>query len=94
MLYTHVGYVVAILISYVQSKLNCEVLSEENGFEVRWAKAGDTVVIQLVAILGLFHLDFQLLIIVTIIFFNVIVVNICYNIIRKREIYVIWIKWR
>ncbi|GLH12658.1 Protein Skeletor, isoforms B/C [Gryllus bimaculatus] len=31
-----------------QSKLNCEVLWDENAFEVRWAVAGDSVVIQLV----------------------------------------------
>ncbi|XP_046667429.1 protein Skeletor, isoforms D/E-like [Homalodisca vitripennis] len=32
-----------------QSKLNCEVLHEELAFEVRWAVAGDSVVVQLVA---------------------------------------------
>ncbi|XP_028028127.1 protein Skeletor, isoforms D/E isoform X2 [Bombyx mandarina] len=32
-----------------QSKLNCEVLNEEFGFEVRWAIAGDSIVLQLVA---------------------------------------------
>ncbi|KAF6209735.1 hypothetical protein GE061_015484 [Apolygus lucorum] len=32
-----------------QSKLNCEVLSDDLAFEVRWAVAGDSVVIQLVA---------------------------------------------
>lgn len=35
-----------------QSKLNCEVLLEELAFEVRWAVAEDSVVIQLVAKLG------------------------------------------
>ncbi|KAG8288287.1 hypothetical protein J6590_021052 [Homalodisca vitripennis] len=35
-----------------QSKLNCEVLHEELAFEVRWAVAGDSVVVQLVAKLG------------------------------------------
>ncbi|CAH0597568.1 unnamed protein product [Chrysodeixis includens] len=32
-----------------QSKLNCEVLYDELAFEVRWAVAGDSIVIQLVA---------------------------------------------
>ncbi|XP_050536003.1 protein Skeletor, isoforms B/C-like isoform X2 [Daktulosphaira vitifoliae] len=32
-----------------QSKLNCEVLHEPLGYEVRWAIAGDSIVIQLVA---------------------------------------------
>ncbi|XP_039275374.1 protein Skeletor, isoforms B/C isoform X3 [Nilaparvata lugens] len=32
-----------------QSKLNCEVLDDELAFEVRWAVAGDSIVIQLVA---------------------------------------------
>ncbi|CRL07149.1 CLUMA_CG020142, isoform A [Clunio marinus] len=32
-----------------QSKLNCEVLHDELAFEVRWAVAGESVVIQLVA---------------------------------------------
>ncbi|XP_068625418.1 protein Skeletor, isoforms D/E-like [Battus philenor] len=32
-----------------QSKLNCEVLHDELAFEVRWAIAGDSVVLQLVA---------------------------------------------
>ncbi|KAJ8715830.1 hypothetical protein PYW07_010312 [Mythimna separata] len=33
----------------VQSKLNCEVLHDELAFEVRWAVAGDSIVLQLVA---------------------------------------------
>lgn len=32
-----------------QSKLNCEVLYDEMAFEVRWAVAGDSIVLQLVA---------------------------------------------
>ncbi|CAG9794628.1 unnamed protein product [Diatraea saccharalis] len=32
-----------------QSKLNCEVLHDELAFEVRWAVAGDSIVLQLVA---------------------------------------------
>ncbi|XP_060880277.1 protein Skeletor, isoforms B/C [Metopolophium dirhodum] len=32
-----------------QSKLNCEVLHEPLGYEVRWAIAGDSIVVQLVA---------------------------------------------
>ncbi|XP_014365199.2 protein Skeletor, isoforms D/E isoform X1 [Papilio machaon] len=32
-----------------QSKLNCEVLLDELAFEVRWAVAGDSIVLQLVA---------------------------------------------
>lgn len=35
-----------------QSKLNCEVLHDDLAFEVRWAVAGESVVIQLVAKLG------------------------------------------
>jgi hypothetical protein len=35
-----------------QSKLNCEVLWDELAFEVRWAVAGDSVVMQLVSKLG------------------------------------------
>lgn len=37
---------------YLQSKLNCEVLHDELAFEVRWAVAGESIVIQLVAKLG------------------------------------------
>lgn len=36
----------------MQSKLNCEVLHDELAFEVRWAVAGESIVIQLVAKLG------------------------------------------
>lgn len=36
----------------LQSKLNCEVLLDELAFEVRWAVAGDSIVLQLVAKLG------------------------------------------
>ena len=36
-----------------QSKLNCEVLHDELAFEVRWAVAGESVVIQLVSKLGM-----------------------------------------
>jgi len=32
-----------------QSKLNCEILDEAKGFEVRWAIAGKSMVTQLVA---------------------------------------------
>lgn len=35
-----------------QSKLNCEVLYDDLAFEVRWAIAGDSIVVQLVAKLG------------------------------------------
>lgn len=35
-----------------QSKLNCEVLHDELAFEVRWAVAGDSIVLQLVAKIG------------------------------------------
>ena len=35
-----------------QSKLNCEVLDEDMGYEVRWAIAGKSIVTQLVARLG------------------------------------------
>lgn len=36
----------------LQSKLNCEVLYDDLAFEVRWAIAGESIVIQLVAKLG------------------------------------------
>lgn len=35
-----------------QSKLNCEVLYDDLAFEVRWAVAGDSIILQLVAKLG------------------------------------------
>lgn len=35
-----------------QSKLNCEVLWDDLAFEVRWAVAGDSIVLQLVSKLG------------------------------------------
>lgn len=35
-----------------QSKLNCEVLHDPLGYEIRWAIAGDSIVVQLVAKLG------------------------------------------
>lgn len=37
---------------FFQSKLNCEVLWDDFAYEVRWAVAGDSVVLQLVARLG------------------------------------------
>lgn len=40
------------LFSNFQSKLNCEVLYDDLAFEVRWAVAGDSIVLQLVARLG------------------------------------------
>lgn len=39
---------------YLQSKLNCEVLHDDLAFEVRWAVAGESIVIQLVSKLGKF----------------------------------------
>lgn len=36
----------------LQSKLNCEVLYDDLAYEVRWAVAGESIVIQLVAKLG------------------------------------------
>ena len=36
----------------LQSKLNCEILHDDLAFEARWAVAGDSIVIQLVAKLG------------------------------------------
>lgn len=36
----------------LQSKLNCEILYDDLAFEVRWAVAGDSIVLQLVAKLG------------------------------------------
>lgn len=41
------------LIKFFQSKLNCEVLYDDLAFEVRWAVAGESIVIQLVAKLGI-----------------------------------------
>lgn len=40
----------------LQSKLNCEVLLDELAFEVRWAIAGDSIVVQLVAKIGNYHI--------------------------------------
>ncbi|CAH2058944.1 unnamed protein product, partial [Iphiclides podalirius] len=37
------------MVVVLQSKLNCEVLYDELAFEVRWAVAGDSIVLQLVA---------------------------------------------
>ena len=37
---------------HFQSKLNCEILHDDLAFEVRWAVAGESIVIQLVAKLG------------------------------------------
>lgn len=39
-------------INLFQSKLNCEVLYDDLAFEARWAVAGDSIVLQLVAKLG------------------------------------------
>lgn len=36
----------------LQSKLNCEVLDDTLAFELRWAVAGDSIVVQLVGKLG------------------------------------------
>lgn len=41
----------------LQSKLNCEVLYEEQAFEVRWAVAGDSIVLQLVSKIGEWQLQ-------------------------------------
>lgn len=41
----------------VQSKLNCEVLSADRSFEVRWAIAGPKIVVQLLAKLGEYSFD-------------------------------------
>lgn len=43
---------------FPQSKLNCEVLFEERGFEVRWAVASESIVIQLVAKLSQFSINY------------------------------------
>lgn len=53
---------------YLQSKLNCEVLHDDLAFEVRWAVAGESIVIQLVAKLGEF--DLLLFILLLCIFFE------------------------
>lgn len=50
-LYTYCSGICCLL----QSKLNCEVLYDELAFEVRWAVAGDSIVLQLVAKLGQCH---------------------------------------
>lgn len=41
-----------IVLIFFQSKLNCEVLYDDLAFEVRWAVAGESIVVQLVAKLG------------------------------------------
>lgn len=43
----------SIHIFFFQSKLNCEVLYDDLAFEVRWAVAGESIVVQLVAKLGM-----------------------------------------
>ncbi|KAJ8709907.1 hypothetical protein PYW08_009911 [Mythimna loreyi] len=43
------GITLGIAIDSIKSKLNCEVLHDELAFEVRWAVAGDSIVLQLVA---------------------------------------------
>lgn len=52
----HLGYRKSNIMHpiYLQSKLNCEVLYDDLAFEVRWAVAGESVVVQLVAKLGKF----------------------------------------
>lgn len=44
-----------MFVFFFQSKLNCEVLHDPLGYEVRWAIAGDSIVVQLVAKLGKEH---------------------------------------
>lgn len=41
-------------ICYQQAKLNCEVLWDDLALEVRWAVAGETIVLQLVGKIGKF----------------------------------------
>ena len=51
------SFVVSI---FTQAKLNCEVLWDDLALEVRWAVAGETIVLQLVGKIGKktwFHLD-------------------------------------
>lgn len=48
-----------VLIFLFQSKLNCEVLYDDLAFEVRWAVAGESIVIQLVAKLGILFTRFD-----------------------------------
>lgn len=53
--YSHIQSFLANFSHFVfclQSKLNCEVLHEPLGYEARWAIAGDSIVVQLVAKLG------------------------------------------
>ena len=38
-----------------QAKLNCEVLWDDLALEVRWAVAGETIVLQLVGKIGMYH---------------------------------------
>lgn len=45
-------------IKFFQSKLNCEVLYDDLAFEVRWAVAGESIVVQLVAKLGKINIFF------------------------------------
>ncbi|KAI5694329.1 hypothetical protein M8J75_015154 [Diaphorina citri] len=45
----NLGYIYSARIINEMSKLNCEVLHDSSAFEVRWAIAGDSIVLQLVA---------------------------------------------
>ena len=50
-----VGFVPTLLSLFtcdVQAKLNCEVLWDDLALEVRWAVAGETIVLQLVGKIG------------------------------------------
>ena len=42
----------SLFTGYVQAKLNCEVLWDDLALEVRWAVAGETIVLQLVGKIG------------------------------------------
>ncbi len=38
-----------VMFLFLQTKLNCEILDQSKGYEVRWAIAGKSIVTQLVA---------------------------------------------
>ena len=50
------GVPVMTLHAPLQTKLNCEVLHDDLAFEVRWAVAGESIVMQLVGRVGEYSL--------------------------------------
>ena len=51
-LFTNKMRVILIVIVLFQSKLNCEVLSQDVGLQVRWSVVSDSIILQVVGDLG------------------------------------------